>query len=80
MESVRPTVGTPFSQKQDTGREKRPKRLFFEVFDKIKGVKFEITTRYAKPGNKVTRNMFCVRQEKIEPDQVGHFYGKSAEK
>ena len=57
--------------------EKRSKRAFFEVFDKIKDIKVEITTRYAKTGNKVSRNVFCMHSEKIEPDQVGHFYGKS---
>ena len=53
------------------------KGLFLEVFYKIKDVKVEITTRYTKAGNKVSRNVFCVRLEKIEPDQVGHFFGKT---
>ena len=60
LESVRLTVRAPLAKKQTLIEKNGQKGLFFEVFDKIKGVRIEITTRYAKPRNKVSRNVFCV--------------------
>ena len=61
LESVRPTVRTPLAKNRTLVEKNGQKGLFFKGFDKIEGVRIEITTRYAKPGNKVSRNVFCVR-------------------
>ena len=61
LESVRPNVRTPLARNGTLVQKNDQKGLFFEVFYKIKGVKFEISTRIEKPENKVSRNMFCVR-------------------
>ena len=56
----RPTFQMSLRKNQALTGENIKKGLFFKIFDKIKGVRLEVTNWYSKPRNKVLHNVFCV--------------------